>query len=100
MAASTTLTLRLSPEMKNRLDRLARATQRSKAWLAQRAIEDYLSVQTWQVAEIRKGLAEADAGDFVTPAEVEATFAKWTKNPVATRGARKPRASRRVHRQG
>jgi predicted transcriptional regulator len=100
MAASTTLTLRLSPEMKGRLDRLARATQRSKAWLAQRAIEDYLAVQTWQVEEIRKGLAEADAGNFATPAEVEATIAKWTKNSMAARGARKSRSSRRVHRQG
>jgi RHH-type transcriptional regulator, rel operon repressor / antitoxin RelB len=86
--------------MKSRLDRLARATQRSKAWLAQRAIEDYLAIQTWQVEEIRKGLAEADAGDFATPAEVEATFAKWTKDPVAARGAGKSRSGRRVHRQG
>ena len=33
----------------------------------------------WQVEEIRKGIAEADAGDFATPHEVASVVKKWTE---------------------
>jgi len=32
----------------------------------------------WQIAEIKKGLAEADRGKFAREADVEATIRKWT----------------------
>jgi RHH-type rel operon transcriptional repressor/antitoxin RelB len=35
--------------------------------------------ETWQIEEIKRGLAEADAGEFATAAEVEATFEKWQR---------------------
>ena len=31
----------------------------------------------WFRAEVMQGIAEADAGDFATPAEVEATLKRW-----------------------
>ena len=33
----------------------------------------------WQIEEITKALAEADAGDFATEKEMEALFKKWTQ---------------------
>jgi predicted transcriptional regulator len=33
----------------------------------------------WQVEEIRKGSAEADAGDFATPDKVIRVVKKWTE---------------------
>ena len=39
---STTMTIRLDEEVRDRLDLLAGATQRSKSYLAAEAIRDYL----------------------------------------------------------
>lgn len=79
--ASTTLTIRLPEDLKQRLDQLAAATDRSRAWLAQQALSDFVAREAWQIAEIEAGLREADAGDFASPAEVDTTFAKWRDAP-------------------
>ena len=79
--ATTTMTVRLPEEVKERLDRLAQTTERSKSWLAADAIVEYLRRQEWQVAEIEHGIQEADAGDFADAEEVAAVFAKWSDAP-------------------
>lgn len=77
---STTMTIRLEPEIRERLDLLAAATQRSKSFLAAEAIRQYVELNEWQVAEIRAALAEADAGDFASDEEVDAVAARWGVN--------------------
>ncbi len=77
---STTMTIRLEPELKERLDLLAAATHRSKSFLAAEAIRRYVELNEWQVAETRAALAEADAGDFASDEEVEAVASKWGVN--------------------
>lgn len=62
---STTMTVRLDPDAKNRLARLAEITHRSKSFLASEAINEYIKIQEWQMAEIEKGISEADAGLLV-----------------------------------
>ncbi len=62
---SMTMTIRLEPEMKLRLDKLAEITHRSKSFLASEAINVYLKVQEWQLIEIKKGIAEADEGQLI-----------------------------------
>jgi predicted transcriptional regulator len=53
MAKRTTMTVRLKPEVKDKLDALARDTKRSKAYLASEAIERYVDLSDWQVAHIK-----------------------------------------------
>jgi len=77
---STTMTIRLEPELKERLDLLAAATHRSKSFLAAEAIRRYVELNEWQVAETRAALAEADAGNFASDEEVEAVASKWGVN--------------------
>jgi RHH-type transcriptional regulator, rel operon repressor / antitoxin RelB len=72
---SAVLTLRVDTKTKNKLDKLAEATKRSKSFLAAEAIERYLEVEAWQIKEIKQAIKEADAGDFVSDAE----FAKIVK---------------------
>lgn len=36
-------------------------------------------LKPWQVEEVKKGLQEADRGEFASPDEVEAMFDKWTR---------------------
>ena len=70
------LTLRLTKEMKSRLDQLAQITRRSKSFLAAEAIERYLDTEAWQILEIEQALREADAGDFASEAEVRRVLKK------------------------
>lgn len=63
--ASATMTLRLDDQLRMRLDKLAEITHRSKSFLAAEAISEYLATQEWQINEIKKGIAEADAGQLV-----------------------------------
>ncbi len=79
MVETTTITVRLASEVKDKLDKLARSTRRSRSFLAAEAIEDYLALNAWQVAEIEAAVAEADAGDFADESEVAATFSKWSR---------------------
>lgn len=77
---STTMTVRLEDEVKDRLNRLAESTQRSKSFLAGQAIREFVENNEWQISEIRAALAEADAADFATDKELAAVAKKWKVN--------------------
>ena len=77
---STTMTIRLEDEVRDRLDRLAEATQRSKSFLAAEAIRAFVETNEWQIREIRAALREADAGDFASDKDVAALSRKWKVN--------------------
>lgn len=74
---STTMTIRLEDTVKDRLEQLADATHRSRSFLAAEAIREYVEINEWQIQEIHAALAEADAGDFASEAEVSAVQSKW-----------------------
>ena len=69
--------MRLPTALANQLAALADATGRTKSFLAIQAIQDFVEREAWQVAEVKKGLAEADSGDFATEEENAALDAKW-----------------------
>jgi predicted transcriptional regulator len=77
---TTTMTIRLDDEVKERLDRLADATHRSKSFLAAEAIRAYVETNEWQIGEVRAALKEADAEDFASDKEVAAVARKWKVN--------------------
>ncbi|MFY9315646.1 MAG: CopG family ribbon-helix-helix protein [Burkholderiales bacterium] len=77
---SDPLTLRLERRLKARLDRLAKATDRSRAWLAAEAVRHYLELNEWQIAAIRAGVREADRGRLVSH---ERLRAKWERRLAA-----------------
>jgi RHH-type transcriptional regulator, rel operon repressor / antitoxin RelB len=77
---STTMTLRIEDDVKERLDKLADATQRSKSFLAAEAIREYVENNEWQIREIKTAIKEANAGDFASDADVAALAKKWKIN--------------------
>lgn len=77
---STTMTIRLDPDLKARLDQLADATQRSKSFLATEAIREFIEINEWQIQEIKAALKEADVGDFASEQDVKNVFTKWGVN--------------------
>ena len=79
MSESSVLTLRLDSKLKSQLDRLSKSMNRSRSFVAAQAIQEYVSMNEWQINEIKKGLAEADAGDFATDEEMQQTIRRLTR---------------------
>lgn len=72
-------TVRIPVVLKHKVDDLAAAIDRSRAWVVNRAIEEYVANQAWQIAEIKNGIAEADAGDFASSEEMDALRRKYRR---------------------
>ena len=89
MPRTTTMTVRLPEEVVARLEALARSTDRTRAYLASRAIEEYVSLQEWQVRAIEEGVAEADSAEavFVEHEKVEARLVKCAASAPGMRRA-------------
>ncbi len=79
---SEVMTIRVDRKTKSRLEKLAKAMERTKSYVAAETIRSYIDLNEWQIAEIKAALKEADAGDFATEDEVEAVVRK------SRRGAR------------
>ena len=74
------VTLRLDAATRKRLDRLAKATERSRAALAADALRQYIELNEWQIAAIQEGVREANKGRFIDHARLKA---KWEKKLAA-----------------
>ena len=72
MPASTTMTIRVRPDVKDKLDRLAAGTQRSKSFLAGEAVAAYVERELEIIEGIHAGLADAEAGRTVSHDEAMA----------------------------
>jgi predicted transcriptional regulator len=78
MPENAVVTLRLAPELRKRLDQLAKTQRRSRSFVAAEAIREYVAVNEWQIEEIKKGLQEADRGEFASDEQVRRVMSKWT----------------------
>lgn len=76
---SEIVTIRVDRKTRNRLEKLARAMERTKSYVAAEAIRAFVDLNEWQIAEIKAGLKEADAGDFAPDREVQAVIKKWRR---------------------
>ena len=83
---SCVLTVRVADEVKDQMDSLAEATGRTRSWIASEAIKQYLDLEGWQISELKKALAEADAGDFASDEEVEQVMRKWSASEAPDAG--------------
>jgi predicted transcriptional regulator len=72
------VTFRIDSEKRTALDAIATAIDRDRSYVINEAINLYLDIHQWQIEEIKKGIAEADAGDFASEEEVQAVFARLT----------------------
>lgn len=69
------ITFRVHSENKMALDAIAASMDRDRSYVLNEAIAMYLEMHKWQIEEIKKGIAEADAGDFANEKEIETVFA-------------------------
>lgn len=75
--ASSPFSLRLSPELKERLDAVAESEDRSASYVATKAIEAFLDARDAQDEAIREAIAEADTGVFVSSEAVDRWMESW-----------------------
>ena len=76
---SETLSIRLDPEVKKRLEALATRSKRSKSFLAAEAIAAYVDAEDWQLEEIGVGLKDLDNGQTVSHDAVSKWLRSWGK---------------------
>lgn len=72
-----TLSIRLDPDTKQRLDALARQSKRSKSFLAAEAISAYVAQEEWQLGEIHAAIDELDSGRSVSHEKAEVWLRSW-----------------------
>lgn len=65
MTATTTMTIRVNKATKEKLERLARGTKRSKSYLAAEAVSAYVERELEIVEGIQRGLADMAAGRVI-----------------------------------
>jgi predicted transcriptional regulator len=59
---SDVISVRVPAKLHKKIAAIAKGIDRSQNWLINQAIENYLEVYEWQKEEIKKAIAEADAG--------------------------------------
>lgn len=67
MAATENVTVRMPPEVTEKLERIAERLDRSRNWVINEAIERYLDVYDWQTTRIAERLDQAEHGGTFTP---------------------------------
>ena len=75
--SSTTFTVRVETDVKKRLEKLAKSTGRSRSFLAAEALSEYLDVNEWQVAGVRKAVDSLERGESVPHEQVKAWVNSW-----------------------
>jgi predicted transcriptional regulator len=65
MADSTTITIRLKPQVKEQLARLSKSTNRTRSYLAAEAIEAYVTRESEILEGIGRGLDDLKANRLV-----------------------------------
>ena len=73
-------TVRMSDEVLDRINTMAKTLNRSRTWVINQAVERFLSYEEWFVREVQAGLDEARRGEFTRDEEVAARFGKWGVN--------------------
>jgi predicted transcriptional regulator len=75
MSKTAVLTTRVTADLSDRIDQLAQALDRSRAWVIAKAIERYVDEELEFVESVREGERDIAEGRFFTQEQVEAMFA-------------------------
>lgn len=76
---SQTVSVRLPEDVLESLDKLAKITDRSKAWLMGHAIEQYVEHESWQVKAIESTLSKVQQrnAQFASHDDVGEWLSNW-----------------------
>jgi len=71
MSTTKTVSFRIDSDAVDTLDALAETMDRDRSYLLNEAVERYLELNEHHIKLIKKGLRAAEAGDFVSHAEMK-----------------------------
>src|SRR5437867_9224145 len=74
---SATLSVRLKPDVKKRLAKLAKTSGRSSNFLISDAVESYVADQERLAAEIRQAERQISSGHYVKHEDMKAWLLSW-----------------------
>jgi len=74
---SSTFSVRLKPETKKRLARLAQASGRSSNFLISDAVDSYVSDQERLLAEVRQADRQVKTGHYIRHEDMKAWLLSW-----------------------
>jgi predicted transcriptional regulator len=74
---SATLSVRLKPETKKRLAKLAKASGRSSNFLISDAVESYVADQERMLAEVRQADRQVQSGHYIKNEDMKAWLLSW-----------------------
>lgn len=84
---SQTVSVRLDDETLKKLDLMAKAADRSRAWLMSQAVKQYVDHEAWQLDAIKKSLEKLESGKarFTDHADVARWLSAWGSDKEAER---------------
>lgn len=84
---SATITVRVDEQLKNRIEKISKATDRTVSYLVSQALDRVVAEEEWQIGEIKRRveLADKPGAKFIDHEEVEAWLNTW-----GTKKERKP----------
>lgn len=76
---SATITVRVDERLRERIEKIAKATDRPISYLVNQALEQVIAEEEWQIGEIKRRVDTADKRDakFIPHEEVEAWLKTW-----------------------
>jgi len=77
MAKTAPVSLRLDADLNDRIAAVAAALDRPKSWAIEQAVKEYVTIQEWQLAAVKEGIEDADAGRVVDHRSVAEWVASW-----------------------
>jgi len=72
------VSIRLDDEVLSKLDKLTKATERSRAWLMAHAVEQYVQHEAWQIEAIQSTLNSIKQGKAKFASDEETT--RWLQS--------------------
>jgi predicted transcriptional regulator len=75
--STDTFSVRVNRSTKNRLEKLAKSTGRSRSFLAAEAIDAYLDTNEWQISGISAALSSLDRGKGIPHQRVKQWVGSW-----------------------
>jgi predicted transcriptional regulator len=74
--SAATITLRTNSKLITAINKLAESMDRSRNWVIESALQDYVELQSWQVEGIEEAIRSLDKGEGIPDEEVMARFEK------------------------
>lgn len=68
--ANTTITIRTDPDLAGKIAALASSMDRSRNWVIEEALRQYIEMQAWQIEGIKAAISSLDQGEAIPHEQV------------------------------